>query len=101
MSKYKFYRNKKTRNHPSIELSSNEKTWRNMELTSHPTKKGRYIELKNNPGSDKTKKSFIRKYVRHDPIRTHGELLEFFNLSEEDLKQIEEFLFKHYKNKKC
>ncbi len=71
-----------------------------MELTSHPTRKGRYISLKQNPGPDKTKKSYVRKYIRKDPIRTRGELMEHFNLSEEDLKQIEEFLINHYKNKK-
>ena len=97
MPRYKFYRNKVTRNHPSLELSSDSKTWKNMELTSHPTKKGRYIQLKENPGLDKSKKSFIRKYIRHDPIRTRGDLLERFNLSEEDLKQIEDFLLQHYK----
>jgi hypothetical protein len=89
-----------TRNHPSLELSSNIKEWKNMELTSHPTRKGRYISLKQNPGPDKTKKSYVRKYIRKDPIRTRGELMEHFNLSEEDLKQIEEFLINHYKNKK-
>ena len=97
MSKYKFYRNKVTRNHPSLELSSDSKMWKNMELTSHPTKKGRYIHLKENPGLDKSKESFVRKYIRNDPIRTRGDLLEHFNLSEEDLKQIEDFLFQHYK----
>ena len=86
--------------HPSLEISNNGKTWKNMEMTSHPTKKGRYIKLKENPGQSKDKQSFIRKYVRNDPIRTRGELLERYNLSEEDLKQIEEFLISHYKNKK-
>ena len=86
--------------HPSIELSSNDKKWRNMEMTSHPTKSGRYIKLKENPGPDKTKQSFIRKYIRNDPIRTRGELLEKYHLSEDDLKEIEEFLKQHYENKK-
>ena len=71
-----------------------------MEMTSHPTKSGRYIKLKENPGPDKTKQSFIRKYIRNDPIRTRGELLEKYHLSEDDLKEIEEFLKQHYENKK-
>ena len=37
--KYKFYRNKKTRNHPSIEINSNNEVCENMEITSNPTKK--------------------------------------------------------------
>ena len=86
--------------HPSLEISNNVKIWKNMEMTSHPIKKGRYIKLKENPGQNKDKQSFIRKYVRNDPIRIRGELLERYKLSEEDLKQIEEFLISHYKNKK-
>ena len=99
MSKYKFYRNKVTKNHPSLELSSNNTKWENMELTTHPTKKGRYISLKENPGPDKDRPSFVRKYVRNDPIRTRGQLLDRFHLSEEDLQQIEEFLRQHYNKK--
>lgn len=100
MPKYKFYKNRRTKMHPSVQISENGKTWKNMEMTSHPTKKGRYITLKENPGPDKNKQSYIRKYLRNDPIRTRGELLEKYHLSEEDLIEIEDFLFKHLKNKK-
>lgn len=89
MKKYKFYVNRRTRNHPSLELSSNKKKWKNLELTSSPIKTGRYIELKTNLDPKKTKKAFIRKYVRNDPIKTRGDLLRKYNLSEEDLKEIE------------
>ena len=47
--KYKFYKNKRTKFHPSIEIYSNAIIWRNLEVTSSPTKSGRYIELKKNP----------------------------------------------------
>ena len=97
MPKYKFYKNKITRMHPSLQISENDKTWKNMEMTSHPTKSGRYIKLKENPGMNKNKQSYIRKYVRNDPIRTRGELLEKYNLSEEDLAEIERFLLQHFK----
>lgn len=97
--KYKFFKNKITRNHPSIEISSNERTWENLEMTSSPTKKNRYIKLVENPGPNKNKNAYIRRYVRNDPIRTRGDLLERYNLSEYDLKRIEAFL-KRYKNKK-
>ena len=40
----KIYKNKATKYHPSIEVSSNEKTWDNLELTQSPTKNNRYIE---------------------------------------------------------
>ena len=97
--KYKFYRNKKTRNHPSIEINSNNDIWENMEVTSSPTKKNRYIELKSNPNPKRNDKAYVRKYIRKDPIRTRGQLLEKFNLSEEDLKEIEEYILNN-RNKK-
>ena len=97
MPKYKFYKNRITKMHPSLQISENDKAWKNMEMTSHPVKKGRYFVLKENPGPNKNKKSYIRKYIRTDPIRTRGELLEKYNLSEEDLAEIEKYLFKHFK----
>ena len=100
MSKYKFYLNKITRNHPSLEVSSDGKRWKNMAMTSHPTKKGRYISLKKNPDEKKNTKAYIQKYVRDDPIRSRGDLLKKYNLSEEDLQEIETFLAQHNKNKK-
>ena len=98
--KYKFYRNRKTLNHPSIEIGSNSEIWENMEVTSSPTNKNRYIELKKNPNPKRSDKAYVRKYIRKDPIRTRGQLLRKFNLSEEDLKEIEEYIFKN-RNKKC
>lgn len=94
--KYKFYKNKRTKYHPSIEVDSDGKRWKNMEMTSSPTQSGRYIELKHNPnGSDK--KAYIRKYVRDDSIKTRGQLLKKYHLSEEDLIEIEEFLNRNKK----
>ena len=37
--KYKFYRNRKTRNHPSIEVDSNRAAWTNLEVTSSPLRR--------------------------------------------------------------
>ena len=94
---YKFYKNKRTKYHPSIEIESNDKRWKNMEMTSSPTNSGRYIELKQNPnGSDK--KAYVRKYLRNDPIKTRGQLLKKYHLSEEDLGEIEKFLSKNKKS---
>jgi hypothetical protein len=39
--KYKFFKNRKTRNHPSIEVDSNGIIWINLEVISSPTKKNR------------------------------------------------------------
>ena len=91
MGKYKFYKNKRTKFHPSLEISSNQTRWRNLEMTSSPTKSGRYISLKKNPNG-KNKQAYLRKYLRNDPIKTRGQLLKKYNLSEEDLTEIETFL---------
>ena len=64
----KFYKNKKTKYHPSLEVSSDEKTWKNMFLTHRPTKTGRYIRLKHNPNPNDDAESFLEKHVRTDPI---------------------------------
>ena len=94
---YHFYKNKRTRFHPSLEIESNETKWKNLELTSSPTASGRYIELKHNPsGGDR--KSYLRKYIRNDSIKTRGELLAKYHLSEEDLKEIERYLESHKKS---
>ena len=96
--KYKFYKNKRTRNHPSIELFATEKIWNNLEVTSNPTETGRYIKLKH-PVSKNIKQSYVRKYVRKDPIRTRGNLLSNYELSDEDMKQIENYLDQHFNKK--
>ena len=44
------------------------------------------------------KDAFIRKYVRNDSIKTRGQLLAKYHLSEEDLKEIEEFLINNKKS---
>ena len=97
MSKYKFYLNKIAKNHPSLEVSSDGRRWKNMVMTSHPVKGGRYIPLKKNPDIKRETKAFVQKYVRDDPIRTRGDLLKKYNLSEEDLEEIEKYLIQHFK----
>ena len=94
----KFYKNKATKYHPSLEVSNDEKTWKNMFLTHHPTKTGRYIKLKNNPNPKDHSDSYIEKHLRNDPIRTRGQLLKKYRLTEEDLQQIEDFLRRNKKS---
>ena len=48
---YKIYLNRRTRNHPAIEVESDDATWKNLEVTSSPTKKGKYIELDDSLGN--------------------------------------------------
>ena len=95
---YKFYKNKTTRyHHPSLEIESNTEKWKNLEVTSSPTTSWRYIKLRNNPnGSDK--ESYVRKYIREDPIQTRGQLLKKYHLPEEDLEEIEKYIARNIKS---
>ena len=92
--KYKFYKNRITRNHPSIEIDSNNYIWINMEVTSSSTKKNRYIELKINPNPKRNDKAYVRKYLRKDILKTRGQLLNNYKLSKEDVIEIEYYLNK-------
>ena len=94
----KFYKNKATKYHPSLEIKSDDCIWENLEVTHSPTKSNRYIELKKNPNKNSNKKAYVKKYVRKDSIKTRGELLRKYNLSDEDLVQIEYFLERNKKS---
>ena len=101
MSKYKFYKNKKTKYHPSIHISiQTNKIWENIEITSSPTKEGRYIKLIKNPNPNTPyKEAWFRKYIRKDPLWAMGEELRNYSLCKEDEEQIDLFLKQHIKNK--
>jgi hypothetical protein len=45
-----------------------------------------------NPNPKRDDKAYDRKYLRKDPIKTRGQLLEKFNISEDDLIEIENYL---------
>ena len=93
----KFYKNKATNYHPSLEISNDGKYWKNLELTDSPTKTGRYIRLDDNPNGT-TNPAYIRKYLRNDPIRTRGDLLPKYKLSSRDKLKIMEYLHNREKN---
>lgn len=95
---FKLYKNRRTKYHPAIEISNDNKTWKNLEVTKRPTKHGRYIELKDNPNPDQTDKAYVRKFVRNDPIRTRGQLLKKYRITERDLIEIEKFIKKNKKS---
>ena len=105
MKNFKIYKNRATKYHPSIELESDGKRWENLEVTNSPTKTNRYIDLDDDlipdrRGTPEEKKPHVRKFVRNDPIRTRGELMDRYHLSERDLQKIEDFLIEHQHNKK-
>ena len=100
ISKFDIYRNRKTKQHPSIEIPNDGSIWKNLEKTHSPTKNGRYIELKDNPNKLDNKKSYVRKYIRNDKIKSRGKQLINFTISYRDKKVIDKYLKNHEKNKK-
>ena len=93
MSKYKIYKNKRTKYHPSIEISVLEDgTWENIEITSSPTETGNYEVLDVNPNPNSNKKSFFRKYLRKDKLRHRGEELKKYQLVISDEIKIDVFV---------
>ena len=79
MSKYKMFKNKRTKYRPSIEITVLEDgTWENIEITDSPTATGNYEDFDVNPNSDK--QSYFRKYLRKDKLRPRGEELKKYRL---------------------
>ena len=93
MSKYKIYKNKRTKYHPSIEISVLEDgTWENIEITSSPTETGNYEVFDVNPNPNSNKKSYFRRYLRKDKLRHRGEELKKYRLVISDEIKIDVFV---------
>lgn len=93
MPKYKIYKNKRTKYHPSIEISVLEDgTWENIEITSSPTEKGNYEVFDVNPNPKSNKKSYFRRYLRKDKIRHRGKELKKYQLVFSDEIKIDVFV---------
>ena len=93
MSKYKIYKNKRTKYHPSIEISVLEDgTWENIEITSSPTETGNYEVFDVNPNPHSNKKSYFRRYLRKDKLRHRGEELKKYQLVISDEIKIDVFV---------
>ena len=90
----KIYRNKRAKNHPGIEITSDRKMWRNMVVTHSPIKTKRYMKLHKNLNKKDLRESYIEKRIRNDPIRTRGKRLYKYRLSKEDRAQLEDYITK-------
>lgn len=99
VAKYKIYKNKRTKFHPSIDIRITfDKKWENIEITSHPSKNGKYIKLTVNPNKNwKNKDAWFRKYVRKDPISAKGDEFKNYELSPEDENKVDNFLLEKKK----
>ena len=91
---FKFYKNRIT-GHPSISLSSKNKSfWFNMPV-SH-VRNGRCFEVEN-PNKNDLKKTYIRKYVRHDSFNAKLHRYDKYKLSEKNEFEIKKYLKNRYK----
>ena len=93
MEKYKIFKNKKTKYHPSIQIDVlDDGTWENIEITDSPTTNGNYEEFDVNPNPNSTKKSYYRKYLRKDKLRHRGEELKKYRLVVSDEIKIDVYV---------
>ena len=101
MGKYRIFKNKRTKYHPSIFISITVgEKWKNIEITSSPTKTGKYEKLSKNPNPNTPDKdAWFRKYIRNDPLWAIGEEFTKYSLSDEDEVKIDAFVKQHKKNK--
>lgn len=77
MNKYKIFKYKRTKYHPSIEICVLEDgTWENIEITDSPTITGNYEEFDINPNPNSNK----NKYLRRDKLRHRGQELKKYRL---------------------
>ncbi|MCR5332406.1 MAG: hypothetical protein K6E11_00035 [Bacilli bacterium] len=100
--KYRIYKNKRTRFHPSIHVKINlDNKWENIEITSSPTKTGKYIKFEINPNKNTPEKNvWFRKYIRKDPLSARGEEYTNYEIGDADSRNIDKFLLEHERNKK-
>jgi hypothetical protein len=95
MAKYKMFKNKRTKYHPSVEIKVREDgTWENIEITDSPTKDGNYEALDVNPNPKSIKKSYFRKYLRKDKLRHRGKELKKYRLVLSDELKIDIYVSK-------
>lgn len=98
--RYKKKEGKKKVKHPKLIVEENETEYGFMGFTEEP-KSGHHknIELTQNPKKGDTRPAYIRKELRYDITENFSEVLENYNLSEEDKKAIIEYLNKRKKKK--
>lgn len=100
MDKYKIFKNKRTKFHPSIQIDILEDgTWENIEITDSPTKNGKYVAFDVNPNPNSDKKSYFRKYLRKDKLKHRGEELKKYRLVVSDKIKIDVFVSLNRKRK--
>ena len=101
MSKYRIFKNKLAKYHPSISISVNvKKKWENIVITSSPTQTGKYEKLEHNPNPNTPDKdAWFVKYIRKDPLWAMGEEFVRYKLSEQDEKRIDSFILSNKENR--
>ena len=94
MSKYKIYKNKRTKYHPSIHVCINvDGKWENIEITSSPRNESEYEKFDVNPNPNWSKReSWFRKYIRKDPINVRGKEYKNYRIIKSHEDKIDNFL---------
>lgn len=91
-------RSKKRERHPNIIVDANKTKFKSVNLTHSKGKKGHWnIPLKNNPNKSDSKKSYVKKDIKSDYKFNYSKAFKNYELSEEDIKLLKNFLNKKRK----
>ena len=94
-------RSKDVKQHISLQINADEKSWTRIGPLTHKKRKGqRYFNLRTNPNPLDSEPSYLRKYVRTGPLGTRGEYMPNYKLSNEDHSDIVSFIAHRQSNKK-
>ena len=96
--RYKKFEGDKSVRHPKLIVDEKNDEYGYMGLTSSKKSGGHYnIPLKINPQKNAKNKSYLRKNIDYDKKNKFGEILNKYNLSEEDKKYIIDYVNRHKK----
>lgn len=94
-------RSKDAKQHISLQINADDKTWTRIGPLTHKKKKGqRYFNLRTNPNPLDSEPSYLRKYVNTSSLGTRGEYMPNYKLSNEDHSDVVSYLAHRQSNKK-
>lgn len=91
LSKYKIYKNRRTRYHPSIQISEDEKYWDNFYITHKPNRND-YIKLPEKINPNDFNDSYISKKLHHDFKKVRGKEIKGYKISDSNEKFIDDLV---------
>ena len=95
MAKYKIYKNRRIKYHPSIQIDEDlkNKTWTNFHLTHSPNR-NTFVKLPSKLNKNDTKDNYISKKYYVEPLIYRGKEVRKYVLDEVNLKFLDDLVNK-------